>query len=310
MAQPRQLHVAPDRVDHDQLHRLLQRAAQRRGRARPLVGRVAHDDHGAADRAAERQRLEDGRAAGEAAVHQRDAVDAHGRKHAGHGGGRHQRIHAHGAIVEDALVVASQIRGDDEQLDTRGADALEVDRAGDQLAQRRGIEERSGTIEGEERQHAGQQTRQHHRGPQRVDLLARHRPPEILEPVETAVGDHRGVERAGAGAGDQPYRQAALDERRGHARLPRPLGPAARQDQGHRCVGGAARPLARGRGRGEQAQQRGDDQGKLTTTTAASTRPKAAASFQRSRSPSQSQAKAAKTTSVMTSWATFSCAAV
>src|SRR5205814_7289711 len=120
-------------------------------------------------------------------------------------------------------------------------------------------------------------------------------------------------ESAGAGAGNHTHRQSALDERGGDAGLPRALGAATREDQRRGDVGGATRPLARLRGSEghQQRQHAGErDQGRLVTTTAASTRANAAASFQRSRSPSQSQAKAAKTTSVMTSCAIFSCAAV
>lgn len=69
--------------------------------------------------------------------------------------------------------------------------------------------------------------------------------------------------------------------------------------------------VVRVRGLGARAEdERDGDQRKLTTATASTTRPKATASFQRGASPSQSQAKTTKTTSVMTSCAIFSCAAV
>src|SRR5262249_18858953 len=115
--------------------------------------------------------------------------------------------------------------------------------------------------------------------------------------------------RTGARPGDEPHGQAALDQRRRHAGFPRALGAATGKDQRGGRLGGTARPLACPRRRGRQGH-RGPDPGKPATVHAPGAEPNAATSFNRSCTPSHSQAKPAKTTSVITSCATFSCAAV
>src|SRR5262245_29971360 len=55
----RQLRVALDLVNHAHLERLLERSAQTRGRATGLARRVAHHDHGAANRHTGLERLQD-----------------------------------------------------------------------------------------------------------------------------------------------------------------------------------------------------------------------------------------------------------
>ncbi len=149
-------------------------------------------------------------------------------------------------VVEEARLAPGQVARDHQEAHRGGADAVEIERGVDQLAQRLRVEERAGAIEGEQGEPARQQAREEHAGAERVDPVAREPAPQRLQAIHAAVGDHGRVQRARGGAGHQPDRQAALHEDGGDARLVGALGAAAREhERGGRVERARGRPARR-----------------------------------------------------------------
>ena len=245
-------------MDHAHLERFLDGRAHGRRPPPALVRRIAHHHDHAAEGDPRLERLQHGRAAGEPAVHQERAVDLDGGKGAGHRRRREERVDRHGGIVEDPLVAPLEVGRGDEQAHRRGADAVDLHRRRDEVAQGAGVEERARPIERHQGEPARQEAREEDGRPQRIELVAVEPAPQRLEPLDAPGGDHRPVERPRRRARDERDGQPRLDEGGGHAGLPRALGAAARQHQRHRRIGRRrARPRARAPARRRSTPARG-----------------------------------------------------